>query len=342
MTKYNKIYVVAPYAHATGGVELSHQLVDFLRNNNQNAYIIYTQDAINIKTNATITKEYLNYNIQVSNNIEDDKNNILILPEIYFDWIYTYKNIQIGCWWMSVDNHYTACSFNDILHFKKGIINKSRFIFSSFKSIIQHNYHPYRNSIKELRAQEHRILHLYQSHYAQFHLYQLNLSKILPLSDYINLEFISDNQQIKKEDIILYNPSKGGDFVVKLIKLMPNHNFIPLKGLTRVQLRELFTKAKLYIDFGHFPGKDRLPREAVVNNCCIITGKKGASRFFEDIPISETYKFDIDKTSLSCIKERIINILENYESCIHDFSYMKKGILQEEEKFHTEIKEIFI
>ena len=30
---------------------------------------------------------------------------------------------------------------------------------------------------------------------------------------------------------------------------------------------------KLYIDFGGFPGKDRLPREAVMHDCCIITGK---------------------------------------------------------------------
>ena len=342
MPKYNKIYVVAPYAHATGGVELSHQLVDFLRNNNQDAYIIYTQDAINIKTNATITTEYINYNIQVSNNIEDDKNNILILPEIYFDWIYIYKNIQVGCWWMSVDNHYTACSFFDILSFKKGIINKLRFIFSSFKNIIQHDYHPYRNSIKDLKSQGHRIMHFYQSHYAQFHLYQLNLSRIFPLSDYINLEFINYKQQIKKENIILYNPAKGGDFVRELINLMPNHKFIPLKNLTRIQVRELFTRAKLYIDFGHFPGKDRLPREAIVNNCCIITGKKGASRFFEDIPIPETYKFDIEHTSLSCIKKRIINILDHYESCIQDFLYMKKEILLEKDQFHKEIKNIFI
>lgn len=342
MPKYNKIYVVAPYAYATGGVELSHQLVNFLRSNNQNAYIVYTQDTINIKTNASITKEYINYNIQISNDIEDDKNNILILPEIYFDWIYTYKNIQIGCWWMSVDYHYKACAFNDALHFKKGLINKIQFISSCIKRILQHKYRYYQNNIQDLKNQEYRILHLYQSHYAQFHLYQLGFSKILPLSDYINCELINNEFTTIKEDIILYNPAKGGDFVLKLIKLMPEYKFIPLKGLTRTQLKELFIKAKLYIDFGPFPGKDRLPREAVANNCCIITGKKGASGFFEDVPISETYKFDIEQVPLLNIKNRIINTLNNYESCIQDFLYMKKRILKEKEEFQTEIKDLFI
>lgn len=35
MGKYNKIYMLAPFGVATGGVELAHQLVDYLRNRNQ-------------------------------------------------------------------------------------------------------------------------------------------------------------------------------------------------------------------------------------------------------------------------------------------------------------------
>ena len=43
MGKYNKIYVLAPFGYATGGVELSHQLVDYLRNKGESAYIVYTK-----------------------------------------------------------------------------------------------------------------------------------------------------------------------------------------------------------------------------------------------------------------------------------------------------------
>lgn len=41
MGKYKKIYVLAPFGHSTGGVELAHQLVDYLRNKNLEAYIVY-------------------------------------------------------------------------------------------------------------------------------------------------------------------------------------------------------------------------------------------------------------------------------------------------------------
>jgi len=42
---------------------------------------------------------------------------------------------------------------------------------------------------------------------------------------------------------------------------------------------------KLYVDFGKHPGKDRMPREAAVHGCCIITGRRGAAGNPFDIPI---------------------------------------------------------
>ena len=59
MGKYNKIYMLAPFGVATGGVELAHQLVDYLRNRNQDAVIVYiNHDTLEISTNQAITKEY--------------------------------------------------------------------------------------------------------------------------------------------------------------------------------------------------------------------------------------------------------------------------------------------
>ena len=41
MGKYKKIYVLAPFGAATGGIELAHQLVDYLRNKKQECFIVY-------------------------------------------------------------------------------------------------------------------------------------------------------------------------------------------------------------------------------------------------------------------------------------------------------------
>lgn len=336
MNNFNKIYVIAPHAGATGGIELAHQLVDHLRNKGKNAYIVYVSNGEIVK-NASITEVYNKYNISVASNIEDKTENVLVLSEIFFEFIYSYSHIQIACWWMSVDNRYNNSSFTDTFLFRKGLFGKIRVICRYF---LQHNTFK-RNNDALLKTEDSRIVHFYQSIYAQNYLYKKGFSRILPLSDYINTDFTQSSIQ-EKEDIILYNPAKGYKYTKKLISMMPDYNFVKLKGLSRKELVELMGKAKLYIDFGNFPGKDRLPREAILSGCCILTGKEGASYYFEDVAIPEFYKIEAKRRNLPIIKERIDYILKNYSQCVDDMCFYKRRIKMEKEVFIREIDNIFM
>lgn len=337
MGKYNKIYVLAPFGHATGGVELAHQLVDYLRNKDETAYIVYATGTDAISADQTITSSYSKYNIKTTNTIEDDSNNIMVLPEIYFEFILIHKRIQIACWWMSVDNRYNNVSFIDKFRFRKSLRTK----LSILKSQILGKRNKLKNNDKLLLNESSRIIHLYQSHYAQYHLYSKGFSRILPLSDYINLDLIG-NLDTPKKDVVLYNPAKGYKFTKMIMSAMPNVSFIALKGLNRDQLRVLLESSKLYIDFGHFPGKDRLPREAVSNGCCIITGRLGASYYYEDMPINDEYKFDINKSNISAIVSKINYVLANYDTCKYDFDFYRERIKKERDIFENEIDELFL
>lgn len=197
--------------------------------------------------------------------------------------------------------------------------------------------------MSKVRREDHRLFHFYQATYIQSYLYKQKFDRVIRLTDYINPEILNnvDTTNKKKEDIILYNPSKGIRYTKKLMKKIPGYKFIALKGFTREQLNELFDKAKLYIDFGPFPGKDRLPREAAIHNCCIITGRFGASGFFEDVPIYGQYKFDMLHPNYNSIKERIDYIFAHYDECIKDFAYMRDVIKHEQENFYREIDNIF-
>lgn len=235
---------------------------------------------------------------------------------------------------MSVDNHYSSACVYDRLRFNPSISNTINIV----KNVLLGKIVKSRNSISDLKSNGNIIMHFYQSHYAQCHLYSKGFSRVLPLSDFINTDFqISSNFQ--KEDIILYNPSKGYHFTREIIKKMPHREFIPLNGMTRNQLVDVMSKAKLYIDFGHFPGKDRLPRETVFSGCCLITGKLGASFYYEDVPIDESYKFETSKANIRAICNKIDYILNNYDKCIKDFDVYKIRIMREKEIFYNEIYE---
>ena len=338
MAKYNKIYVVAPYNHATGGVELSHQLVDYLRNKNENAYIVYVDKYFSIvKGDSNVTPAYVQYNIEIASDVEDAETNILVLPEIYFELIFSYSKIKLGCWWMSVDGRYKHIVFHELIKHRESFYGKMRVCFSHFLL----GWYRERNSTKLLMDNDYRIIHFYQSYYAYKHISNLGFTHKLPLSDYININFINDIET-PKEDIILYNPSKGYAFTKKIIKRMRNYEFVPLKGLTRGQLADLMGRAKLYIDFGEFPGKDRLPREAVMNGCCIITGRKGASAYYEDVPLSDDYKFIARNENLPQIVNRIKQVLNNYSNCKSDFDSYRSKVSEEQDVFYNEIDNAFI
>ena len=122
---------------------------------------------------------------------------------------------------------------------------------------------------------------------------------------------------------------------------MPDVNWIPLQGFSRSELMRILDEAKLYIDFGYHPGKDRLPRECAMHGCCVITGKRGSAYFFEDVPIPSAYKFDEKIVSLEDIAQKIRYTLENYNTCIADFSNYRKAIQSEKQEFENQIVKLF-
>jgi len=113
-------------------------------------------------------------------------------------------------------------------------------------------------------------------------------------------------------------------------------------NMTRKEVIETLQRAKVYMDFGNHPGKDRLPRESAILGCCVITGKRGSARYFEDVPIPEQYKFEDKEESIPTIVERIRDCLENFEERYKDFDYFRQVIREEPKKFLEDLKKIFI
>lgn len=336
MSRFRKVYALAPAGVATGGVELVHQLVDELIGLGQEAYVVYVEGD-GVAKGVTVPESYRKYRLSTAETIEDSADNMLVLPEIYFDFIYRYTSIRIGCWWMSVDNHYYSACLKDMLRFHPRWRDKASKLYWYLKGKIR-----FRNSLDDLKRQSGRIVHFYQSIYAQNHLYRNGFETVLPLSDYVHPDLFASGGGAK-EDIILYNPKKGKKYVERLMELLPDRSFIPLQGMTREELNRVFDRAKLYVDFGAFPGKDRIPREAVLHGCCLITGKFGASAFYEDVPIPGAYKFDLEKgRPWGDIVRQVEDIFARYDFHTGQFDWMRARIGRERETFRRETADFFL
>ena len=314
--KYKKLIILCKGDSVTGGSELVHQLCHELSNLNRKAYVCYYPFHIKYK----IPDEYGIYNVEQCD-FEDNNENIIILPEVSTRYAWKIKKSMTGVWWLSVDNYY-----------RKKRDNAVKDQIKYLKDLIRLRLMP----IFLMR----KYLHFVQSQFAFEHLKDHNLTSNL-LSDYLNpIHFKEHN--IIKENIILYNPVKGKKITQKLIYDNKDFNFIALEKLTNEQVQMLFERAKLYIDFGNHPGKDRMPREAVMANCCIITGKRGSAKNNIDIPILSKYKLDDhDDIDNNLFRSIVNNIFSNFEMNLNNYTDYKNKIINEKDVFQKQVKTIF-
>ena len=264
-------------------------------------------------------KRFNYYSFSVIEKIEDNEENLIIFPESATKLIYNYPKSRKCIFWMSVDNYYRYKDTGLIIKlFKK--------YFSLFKS---------RAKLRDLKS----LLHVTQSEYASLHLESIGF-KCNYLGDYLPDIFFKDliSSEIKN-NYVLYNPKKGIKYIKKLKEICPEIEFKAIENMTQSEVKSLLSKSKVYIDFGHHPGKDRIPREALMSGCCVITNQKGSAGNDFDVPILPKYKIDIkDKNSLIKAKEIIYECLNNYQERLLDFKNYELEIQNQKNQFFANVK----
>lgn len=177
------------------------------------------------------------------------------------------------------------------------------------------------------------ILHLYQSEYAKRHLQKNGAKHIVAMSEYIpdrNAEAASASRDLQ----VLYNPLKGIHYTDEIKRRSARGKdaikFTPIGGgadgrqrISPEEVVQMLRRARIYIDFGPHPGMDRLPREAALAGCVVITNAEGAAQYDEDVRIPADYKirkFDVDRI------HRLLRSCLDDESKVKDFDPYREWI----------------
>ena len=347
MVESKKIYVFCPNDIVTGGPDALHQMVYYLNDVGCDANIVYyafskkhkffIPEAYKIYVSTFITeREYI-----------DAPGNIVVLPEHAVGKLKFLKKAKVLIWWLSVDNNVNRSSFLWKLYFfvtlparvvKNWYYYKKRFGEAIVKTLQMKKY--------DFNAEPQNVEHLCASHYAYDFVSQKTKRKTTLCIEPISKIFLEKYKECKGEfgfldrkDIVLYNPRKCGAFVEKLMKCAPDLNFVPLKGMTQEQLIKNYMFSKLYIDFGPFPGAERIPKEAVLFGCCVITGRNGASDYYGDVPIPDEYKFADYQNQIDQIIEKMRDIFKNYQTKRTDFEAYRNTVLALEQKFMNSLKD---
>ena len=141
--------------------------------------------------------------------------------------------------------------------------------------------------------------------------------------DLLNADFYDEPwTESERSDVVLFNPAKATPFMQKIIDACPDVTFKPIQGMTRAEVIDTMRHSKLYVDFGEFPGRERMPREAVLCGCCLITSRLGSAAYYEDF--SHSYKYESKDSHIWAIVNQIRYVLSHYEECRHDFDMFRE------------------
>lgn len=312
---FRTVYVLCPNLHKSGGPELLHQLVQWINALGGNSQIAYIMKHGELYAHPEFVG-YVRGHMVTSDQIEDSADNAVIIPEGFPEDANRFNHIHKYFWWMSVDNFKLCYDFD------------SERVEAEWKAL--------RNDIE---------MHLCQSVYSYDYVKKNGIADdhIRMLGDYLNDEYMNGETEGsggQRIDRILYNPIKD-DLAAKLIEEAPYLKWTPIQGMSTRQVRELMRSSKIYIDFGPHPGKDRLPREAAMSGCVVITGRRGSAAYAEDVSIPDYYRIDEYAIGIDEIIRRIQDCLSDFNVHDKEMEHYRDKIRSEKEYFISDVKKIF-
>ena len=323
------LYLMCLARIQTGGTQAIHQLAHVLRGLGHDARIVYfdmpaAMELENAPALAGMTRlavarpfdaipadampaDYRVYDTVGDTVIDDAPEHAFIVPESFPGLLRFGRRLQKYLWWLSLNN------LGESLNRLGG--------FAGLKTA--------------------GIEHLVQSAYVEHYLVGQGLSPLHRLFDFTDPIFLEPAADGPRRDRVLYNPRKGAPFVARLIEASPELDWVPISGLAPRQVRDLLRSAKVYVDFGPHPGKDRIPREAAASGCCVITGRRGAAAHHPDLPIADGYKFADTPEAIPAITGLIRDCLEHFERHAPRFDRYRRVIRTERAEFEQQVLRIF-
>ena len=323
-----KVYVLCPANVHTGGPESLHQLVSRLIAFGVDAKILYSVRVNEFfDENDPVAPALKKYHVPYTFSVEDSPHNIFVVPEKASSHLFATEKCRRVLWWMSIDNYFE--NLTDLI--REIIVD------------------PLSEPLPKIftfagAANDSSIEHWGQSEYVRKFLRLNGIKQIRTVETHMRQNFLynaGDVDFAAKKNLVVYSPRKGFEFTKKLIDIAPEIKWRPIENMTPAQVQELLSAAKIYIDFGTFPGRERIPREAAVSGCVIITGRRGAANNDVDFNIPDEFKFDERNVKPKAVIEKIRSVLMNFRPAFDAQKDFRSGIFNAPKKFAAAIADAF-
>ena len=315
-----KIYVLCPANVHTGGPESLHQLTSRLISFGLDAKILYcarVDEPFDI--NDPVAPALKKYHVPYTFDFADTSHNIFVVPEPLTEHLYAVKHCRKILWWMSVNNY-----LENILALIRPCID----------SPLTEAVPKYFTFDKAGDVDEHWAKCEFVRQFLTLN--GVPAKKSRHVETYMNQTFFEQAATIDldaKKNCVAFNPRKGFEFTKRLIELAPEIDWRPIQNMSPAQVQALLAEAKGYIDFGEHPGRDRLPREATVSRCVVVTGRRGAAANDIDINIPAEFKFDERTVDPQAVVDKIRAVFDNFTASLAAQENFRQRVYDDKRNF---------
>lgn len=337
-------YIICPANLVTGGPELLHQLASTLRQAGRNAHVVYYPYDAPAETPAA----YAKYQVAVARRDNIGPGDSVVLPEVYTNQANDFPGSRVLLWWLSVDNFRLGLGSARVARFVPDFARPLARTLAKRLQVLRSiaRWAGSQGGINELANVQ---LHLHQSEFARQYLEANGLGPTAPLGDYINddyLDLIANPPTLPRENLVTFNPLKGAERTASIMAMLAESGIdatpMPIRGYTRDQVRDLLSRAKLYIDFGNHPGKDRIPREAAAMGACVIVNRRGSAGNMIDVPLPDDYKVDDEAEGfVADAVDKIRDVLADFDRHTRQFDAYRSRIASEHAEFDRQALALF-
>lgn len=330
------LYVLAIRNNQSGGSESLHQFAATVKKNGRKVAMYYPDSE-----EKTLPPKFANYGIDVAQKVDDIENNVMVVPETETKYLMGYKHIKKCIWWLSRDFYYGYANLEGLVRSAERH-NISPFLYFIYIPVVflKKKMTP---GYFRFGRDKNSIYHMYNCEYARLYLEEKGVrpENTLYMCGPIRSEYFEAACE-NKEAIVTYNPKKNYRFTKLVLSAVrerrPDIQLTAIEKMQPADIVALLGKCKVYIDFGQFPGPERIPREAVTRRCNIITSQYGSTRNEIDVPIPCKYKIKADKKNIPRIVDQIIELIDHYEEHVDEYDDYRKKVLNQIELLEQNTK----
>lgn len=305
------VYILCPHGIRTGGPEALHQLSDALIHHGFDARMVYydwgqvvameradIDDGYAFGERSNEIAEYARYETKAASVVPNEPGAIVVLTETLCHLAPKFDRARVLIWWLSVDNGFEALAKINLNHLRRsGVFHASQSVYAN-RIIVGLGLSPAAGA----------FLTDYTSDLGGY-------SSPTPFNERPRLALFGTRKSIVNFDDVFARVREMDDTITCK----------KLGEMSRSQVMDLLGLARVYVETGSMPGKDRMPREALARGCNLVLAPHGAG--------ATDFNPAMVEAALDEIPERVVYRMNAPQ--------MQRPLWNERAQFFREVRAVF-